>query len=609
MLAWRKLNKRWSVCLVLALTCSISYAQKKDPQEVYKKIKRFAYKRKFTTLVYNSVFVDPQPNEYPSAPATKNEGKVVNPYLKYSGKTIRKIKIVVYDPFGYSVNDTLPRPINTMQKISNRAHVTTRHWVIDNKLLFKRNDTINALSLSESERLLRQSVYINDARIYISPLNDGDSVDVNVIVQDKWAITMPAEATDIGANARFRNYNLFGSGQQFEQFARFTRPNSLDFSGSYTFSNIDHSYISSQLYYVNNKDLTLTGVSFDRPFFSPLAQWAGGLSVSESFGTFYYKDALTLQEKRTELDNLYYDTWIGKSIKVSDKRTFFDQSTNIIVGERFYGNTFQHRPSFAIDPLRLNLNNQTVVGNVGFAVQQFYKDKYIYRFGANEDVPEGLIMQVIYGATQKEFAPLKYYLGGELARSKHYDFGYLSTTFSYGMFFNRYMPNDITNNLRLYYFSDLFRIGRWYLREFVNYNLVYGINKAANEKTTLTADDLYGFNSGTLAGNTKSVLDIETVAYAPYNLVGFKFAPVLLAGFGMIDNQQQNLLKSNLYQGYSLGLMVRNENLLSSTFQVSFGLYPFQPGGGNYVLKYNPVTSFTLRVRAFSVSKPSFIGF
>ena len=604
----KKLNRRIIVCIILILGCNVSYAQKHDSLRLYKKIKTFAYKHKLTTWAYNSVFVDPRPQEYPSQPASKEE-KIVNPYLKFSGSTIRNIHILVYDPFGYSVTDTVPRKINSFEKFSNRAHITTRHWVITNKLLFRKNDTINALSLSESERLLRQSIYINDARIFITPVKNSDSVDVNVIVQDKWPITVPAEITDVSANARFRNDNLLGTGQQFEQYVRFRRPDLLDYNGFYNIANIDRTYISSRLSYQTDKDGTSLGLSFDRPFYSPLAKWAGGASVYYSQYFFTYKDTIDGAEKRMNLTYLGYDVWAGKSIKLNDNKSFFSQSNNLIVAARYYNTTYFDKPSMTYNVSQSAFNTSAFIGNIGFAVQQYYKDKFIYRFGANEDVPEGLIVQFLYGGAKKEFTPVRYYSGIEIARAKHFKFGYLSATISCGMFFNKFISNDITTNLRLNYFSDLFRMRKWYLREFLNYNVVYGINKPIAEKTTLTAGELYGFESGGLVGNTKMVLNIETVAYAPYRLIGFRFAPVLLVGLGMISDSQNDLFDSHLYQAYSLGLMVRNENLLSSTFQVSFGVYPILPNSGNYSVKYNPVTSFTLRVRAFSVSKPAFISY
>jgi len=73
----------------------------------------------------------------------------------------------------------------------------------------------------------------------------------------------------------------------------------------------------------------------------------------------------------------------------------FNQSTNFVICGRYFQNIYQQRPPRDVDGGIRNYG--AFVGNIGFSIQQFYKDKYIYRFGANEDVPEGLIVQFIYG--------------------------------------------------------------------------------------------------------------------------------------------------------------------------------------------------------------------
>ncbi len=224
-------------------------------------------------------------------------------------------------------------------------------------------------------------------------------------------------------------------------------------------------------------------------------------------------------------------------------------------------------------------------------------------------MPEGIIVQFIYGGIKKEFKKLRYYAGMEIARAKHFSFGYLSTTLSHGVFFNRYVSNDITTNLKFYYFSDLAKRGEWFFRQFLSLNITHGENKLSNETLTLLPEELYGLDGTSLSGNTKATLNSETVAYMPYNVIGFKFAPIIMMGFGMIGDPANKISNSRLYQSYSIGVMVRNENLLSSTFQISVGMYPFLPNGDNYVFKYNPVTSFTLRVRVFSVSRPEFVSY
>ncbi|MGZ3920274.1 MAG: hypothetical protein ACXVC7_08285 [Bacteroidia bacterium] len=592
---------------------STKLAEKMDTLRVYKKIKHFAEKRRFTKWLYELAFVDPEPKEYPETPVTinetKDEKKEVNPYINYENAVIRDIKIIVYDPFGHSVNDTFARRINIAERVGNVAHVKSRQWMINNRLLFHKNDTVNPLELSETERLLRGAVFVNDARVTIEPTSSPDSVDIRVVVLDKWSITIPVLITDVSGNAKFRNQNLMGLGQQFEQYIGFKKPDVFEYNGFYGIDNIDNTYISGRLAYAAATSGTNVGVSFDRGFFSPLTPWAGGLSLNTSWSYYYYTDPVDSTAQKVKTNVFSYDAWTGRAYKLSKEKSIFNLSTNIISGWRFYKNTYLNRPSPDFDPLHTLYNTSAFVGNIGFAVQEYYKDKYIHRFGANEDVPEGMIVQYIYGGIKKQYAELRYYSGIEIARAKHLKFGYVSATLSYGVFFNKYVANDITTHLNLYYFSNLRRTGHWYFRQFIYYNFVYGANKLFNETVTLSGSELYGFNPGTLTGNTKMVINSETVAYAPYKFIGFKFAPVLLAGFGMIGDPQHPIAQSNLYQGYSLGVMIRNENLVSSTFQFSFGYYPFLPDGQNSVWSYNPVTSFTLRVRGFAVSKPEFISY
>jgi len=154
--------------------------------------------------------------------------------------------------------------------------------------------------------------------------------------------------------------------------------------------------------------------------------------------------------------------------------------------------------------------------------------------------------------------------------------GYISGTFSYGVFFNKNVSNDITTNYKIYYFSNLYKKGKWFFREFINLHFVNGQNKLAKETISFSSDELYGFENKNLSGTTKITLTAETVSYLPYKVIGFKFAPVITLGFGILGNKvNTTFLYSNLYQAYTLGVMVRNENLLNSTFQFSIGAYPF----------------------------------
>jgi hypothetical protein len=599
--------RRLLLTVPLIVLLNICFGQN-DSVTIYDKIKHAAAKTKFTTFLYYTIFVDPQPKEYPLR-AASHEEKIVNPYLKYKGRIIRKINIKVYDPFNYSVADTSLHENSFLENAGNRLHIKSRHWVIKNKLLFKSGDTLNPLSISETERLLRQPYYINDAKIFLSETGGQDSVDVNVLVQDNWSITLPVILSDVGGKANLGEQNILGIGHQFSQNIAFTKKQIDSYSGYYNIANIDHSFISSLIFYETNKEGTVAGLSFNRPFYSPLAKWAGGASFTRSWKHYNYTDTDNGIEKQLPLNNWGYDTWLGKNLKLKALNKLFDQSTNIAVSSRYYSYMFDKRPDHVPLIKENNPNVSAWLGTVGLSVQQFYKDKYVYRFGNNEDVPHGLILQATVGGLKKELYPIKYYLGLQAIQAKHFNMGYFSTSFLYGMFFNGHIANDITMNYKLDYFSDLIRLDGWYLRGFAKLNVLYAINKLPTEQITFTSEELYGMKSSSMNGNSKMILNLENVMYAPYEIIGFRFAPVLMAGFGLMADKKNKIVNNFLYQSYALGLLVRNEHLLSSTFQVSFGFYPVLPDGQSNVFNYNPITSFTFRINSFSISKPAFIEY
>lgn len=588
---------------------SLEFNYKNDSLKIYKKIKQIAYKNKIGSWMYDAIFHNPEATAIPTNEILK-DAIHTNPYLKFKGCIIKSIKIIVYDPFGYNTNDSIKYTINKVQQFGNRTHITTRQFVINNKLLFKQNDSINPLAITESERILREAVFITDATITINTTSNKDSVIVNVIVHDKWPITIPLVITDLYTSSRFRNLNLFGVGQQFEQYGKFTKPNDYELSGYYRIANIDHTYISSTLAYSNNKTETTISIAFDKPFFSPLTSWAGGLASSHGWKTYQNKDTIANEQKEIKLTTLANDFWLGKSfklVKLKKDNSIFNQSTNLILGARHYSTLYLNKPNASTEAATILLNSKAVLSNIALSIQHYYKDKYIYRFGANEDVPEGLIMQIIYGGVKQEFKKIRYYAGIELARAKHFKFGYLSSTLSSGIFFNKLTSNDITTNYKLFYFSNLIKSGKWFFRAFVNLNYVNVQNKLNGETLNFSTNELYGFENNSLSGSSKMSISSELVAYLPYQFIGFRFAPIINVGLGLIENQAHQLYRSNLYQSYTIGLLLRNENLLTSTFQFSVGAYPYLPSNGKFSLKYNPIASFTLRVRAFSVTKPEFV--
>lgn len=599
---------RTIVVFFLAVTFLCAKSQENDSLRLYKKIKNLAVRSRLTKMAYEAVFRDPE-SFMEVDQASDATPVLMNPYQKYSGCYISALEISVLDPFGFSLTDSVLKRPDRFQSIGNRLHLTTRKFIIANRLLFHVGEKADPVKISESERLLRSAVFINDARIIVMPKVKTDSVKILVLVQDKWPVSIPAEITDVNVNAQFRNNNLFGSGQQFEQYGKIFRDRSYLFRAYYNVSNISNTFISSQIGYATTPDETGIYCQFDKPFYSFLASWAGGLNLNHSWRRFTYFDTLQKRHSTVPLNRGGVDLWLGKSLKISEQEGVFNQASSLLIGARFLDQLYFNRPNQNLDTTNSFLNSSALIGNIAVAVQHYYKDKFIYRFGATEDIPEGFLLQFTYGLLLPEKNKSRFYNGLELARARHFKFGYLSAGFSYGIFYNTGVPNDVTSNYNVQYFSEVIKKKKILFRQFIRLNFIHGENKMERQTITLRPEDLYGFQNGSLTGNSRLVFNSETVCYLPYQVIGFRFAPVLMVGLGMIGDQQSRLWSSRLYQGYSLGVLLRNENLLTSTFQFSFGFYPFLPDHKGPVVVYNPVTSFTLRMRGFSVGRPEFIPY
>ena len=147
-------------------------------------------------------------------------------------------------------------------------------------------------------------------------------------------------------------------------------------------------------------------------------------------------------------------------------------------------------------------------------------------------------------------------------------------------------------------------MNRWYLRNFIETRFIYGVNRASNEFLYLNTDDgIPGYREEIPKGSSRLTLTFQSVLFSPVEFLGFRFAPIVLAGYGLIGDYNQTVFGSKLYQTYGLGLLIKNELLVLNTFQITFAIYPILPQGGiDY--RFNPVKLSEDRFRDFDISRP-----
>lgn len=577
---------------------------KRDSVPLFKDIKTFASGSAFTNLIYQILFKEPSSKAcVPPFCGDK--------YSIYQGHIIRNIKIIVLDPFGYIRGDTVAVPLSVLEKIGNKTHLTTRKWVIRNLLLFKKGDVLDSIRLSESERLLRLAGGNRDALINIvCPTDNKDSLDIVVVVRDQFSITGGIGIGNSASDFSIADDNFLGLSNKLDTKIAYRNqePKGSSFDGRYIISNIGNSLITGLLSYSTSSFHSRVGLSFERQFVTPLIKWAGGFSISY-MKTFWPFDSITNTTKET-LNFLTTDTWIARSYSLREKRLNEYSEPKFIIGARYYRVDYDDKPSYDFDANKLNQNTSLYLVNFALSSRGYYQDMNIYRFDRIEDVPRGRLISFTVGYENKEFSQRPYY-GFKISAGEHLaKFGYLSGKLEYGTLVNNGRSEQGVFNAAVNYLTDIWNYRSWKMRQFISYRLTCGFRRQPDEKINLSGDfGLLGFNSGNIWGTNRAVLNLSTVIYLPYKVIGFQFAPIIFADFGALGDTPISTIQSHIYQSYGLGLLIRNEYLVFNTVQISFSYLPSVPGKTGSTGKLNPLTISVIRFLDYSEAKPEYIRF
>src|SRR5690349_9147549 len=155
-------------------------------------------------------------------------------FLPYDGKIIRKV-IINHVGFEKSITDTTNNIRNFGAKVANAVHRNSREWLIRDHLLFSEKRQLNAYTLADNERFLRDLDFIVDARIFVVPLSSTeDSVDVLVLTRDVFSIggRVSPRGTD---KFSFRVYdvNVGGAGQRMQYNGLYDHDRNPGFGSSF----------------------------------------------------------------------------------------------------------------------------------------------------------------------------------------------------------------------------------------------------------------------------------------------------------------------------------------------------------------------------------------
>jgi hypothetical protein len=572
-------------------------------------LERLHKKRKKERLNFRSFFRD---RTMEATPVIKGYRKLSQkPYVNYEGKIIRKIHIYTLDPFDYTLEGESEETINILLKTGNFFHVKTREKVIRDFLLFKENQPFDSLSVKESERLIRSQSYTREVAMVIQPISErSDSVDVLIYELDRWSILPRYSSSDLRSEAGFRETNLLGSGHELAgTYNRYKANGDDNFNVLYFISNIDNTYINSTILYGTNEFKNkIRSIAFDRPFFSPLTQWAGGVRFTQNLrdNPTYANDSLF--ELRTYRMNTQ-DYWAGWSFRIYKKGHKNERITRLISSARFINITYPQKSIEPLDSLGIHSNEQFYLGTIGITKRKFLRDKFIFDYGITEDVPIGSLFSFT-GGYQIRNNKGRYYFGSRLSYGNYFKIGYFSANFEYGSFFNQSKPEQSAFSIDINYFTGLIELGTWKFRQFVKTQTTIGVNRFAYEK--LSFNDFYSpsvYNNFTILGTKSMFFTFQSQFYAPYKFLGFRFAPFFIYSLGMIGQQENRILDNRFYSQIGIGLLINNLNLVFNTFQVSIAFYPVLPDESRNTFGINPFRTANFGFGNFEIGKPSTLKF
>ena len=596
---------------VFISTNDFAFAQQKpvakDSTKIYSEIETFSKRGKFTKFMYSLIF------RPVAATSNQKRGKKIykkliqKPYSAFEGKIIRNINIETLDPFGYSIGDTIFRPPNFLTKAGNKLHVKSQRITIRNLLLIHQNQVFDSLLVKESERLVRSQRYIRDVSFFVKVAAKGsDSVDIFIRELDIWSITPKGSASTSSTTINLADKNFLGLGHELQgDFTRNYTEGINAYHTNYSIPNIKNSYVRGTLHLgqEGNKNLNRS-FSVDRPFFSPFARWAAGVNFTQQFfNDSVHFDPLSLGLLRYKFNS--QDYWVGYAIQLFKGNSEYYRTTNFISTVRFFRIHYLDKPSEIFDTQHMFTNENLYLASVGISTRKYVQDKYIFKFEITEDVPVGKVFSLTGGFQEKNNIG-RMYLGTRVSMGSYYPWGYLSTNFEYGTFIHASHFEEGIFTAGANYFTGLMEIGKWKLRQFVKPQLTIGFNRFASDSLTLNDGyGLDGFRSTELQGTSRLLLTLQTQAYAPWNFIGFRFGPFISYSLGMLGHEIHGFKNSKVYSKIGVGVLIKNENLVFNTFQITLSFYPIIPGIGGNIFKMNSFSTADFGFRDFEIGKPA----
>ena len=536
---------------------------------------------------------------------------------RHNYKIVRHVDIRPLDAFGYSLTDSTRHPRTLLDRAGNGLHIKTARGRIRQVLLFRSGQQLEPQALAESERLLRQTPEILDARVLVNERSTTrDSVDIVVLTTDVFSITAGIElATATAGVVTFGDENFLGLGHQLENSYRYGRTfdepgaQTWAYDGSYT-APFRH-FIYGQARYRNEYNFSSVGASLRRDFYSPTTRYAGSLSFDHNVQEVGY----LVPHKFYPLVYNVQDAWLGRALRLRSYDLGYENPGRIIVAARVFNTQYQRVPVPApVDkPGYQNVfhSGTQLLGTVGYSVRRYYKDRYLFGFGRTEDVPTGTLVSLTAGYDVNSVQARRY-LGGRVAAaafSAHSGYVYAGVDVAgYQLLDGSHHWDQGLISTEFTSFTRLYHAGNWQYRHFLSSRAVIGLNRRPNDQL-LGITNQYGLRgfapANPIRATSRFIVNYEATLFTPLSLLGFRLAGIAFADAAWITDRPGggSPFDGAPYTGFGLGLRFRNEFTVLRTFQLLLGYYPRGLNAANGIRMYES-TRETISFSDFGLGAP-----
>ena len=474
--------------------------------------------------------------------------------------------------------------------------------------------------LGDNERHLRDLPYLQDARIEVRPIRGTrDSVDVVVFTKDVFSIGGTLRVNNMeSAQIAIKEDNAFGWGDRIQVSALYDQKRNEKFGHGFEYikRNIGGSFIDAYGGYLNfaksfssgNRENNVAYLMFVRPLVNPYMRWtyaaeAAVHTTKNMFGTdsLYQAD---LKYRYTILD-----AWVGWNMsaqRIGGRNE--DDRLRRLLGLRVLNHDFTDKPLKYAERYDYRYADLTaLLISASIFKQNFYKTQFIYGFGRNEDVPEGIDISLTAGWTRKNVRE-RPYVGIDFQR---YYFSSSERYFNYtarvGSYFYSGKAEDIDLLANLNYFSRLLKLGsKWKQRTFLSAGIGKQYNTLLNEPLMLESEfGLHGFRYNNLGGDLRVSGKVESVFFSPWSVLLFKFAPFVFAE-GSLFRFYVGDDSKKIYSALGGGIRTRNESLIFGTVELRAMYFPRRNYfNDTYRIEFN--TNLRFKYNRQFIKKPDFV--